>query len=242
MESEDEIPEESVIDYKAECEKKDAIIADLKRKVGEYVKKNMLLINEKNELKKLLENRQEQNPSSAVPSDQLLTSPSSGTLLEESTSDSEALMEYKTEIEKRDNIIKEMSANFKEYSQKTMEIIAERNTLKKEIEELKKETEELQERLQIFEGKEGKIEGVWKKKVGEAERKVRAMEKILEQKNKDLSEVQSRYIGEIAQKDKKIEELLLKVMDLEGKKGKEEIKEKEAKKEEAKKEEAAKKK
>ncbi|NVM01783.1 MAG: hypothetical protein HWN67_05585 [Candidatus Helarchaeota archaeon] len=222
MESEGEKPEEGLIDYKAECEKKDETIDDLKRKLGEYTKKTMLLINEKNELKKLLDNKQGQNPSSEtllspVSSDQLLTKPSSGALLEESTSDSEALVNYKAEVEKRDKIITEMSANFKEYSQKTMEIIDERNDLKKEI-------EELQEKLQIFENKEGKIEGIWKRKVNEAERKVRAVEKILEQKNKDLSEVQSRYIAEVANKDKKLEELLLKIVELERKENKEEKK------------------
>ena len=222
MESEGEKPEEGLIDYKAECEKKDETIDDLKRKLGEYTKKTMLLINEKNELKKLLDNKQGQNPSSEtllspVSSDQLLTKPSSGALLEESTSDSEALVNYKAEVEKRDKIITEMSANFKEYSQKTMEIIDERNDLKKEI-------EELQEKLQIFENKEGKIEGIWKRKVNVAERKVRAVEKILEQKNKDLSEVQSRYIAEVANKDKKLEELLLKIVELEGKENKEEKK------------------
>ena len=218
LDSEGEKPEEGLIDYKAECEIKDEIIDDLKRKIGEYAKKTMLLINEKNELRKIIDNKQGKNPSSetlltSVPSDQLLSTPSSGALLGESTSESETLVDYKAEVEKRDQIITEMSANFKEYSKKTMEIINERNALKKQI-------EELQERLQVFENKEGKIEGIWKRKVNEAERKVRAMEKILEQKNKDLSEFQSRYISEIAQKDKKLEELLLKIVDLEEKEGK----------------------
>ncbi len=218
--SEDDKSEEGLIDYKAECEKKDEIIDDLKKRLGEYAKKTMLLINEKNELKKLLNTKQGQNPSSPtiskpVRSDQLLPTPSSGALLEESNSESESLIDYKAEVEKRDNIIKEMSANFKEYSQKTMEIINDRNNLKKEM-------EEIQERLQVYENKEGKIEGVWKRKLNEAERKVRAIEKILEQKNKDLSEFQSRYIAEITQKDKKLEELLLKITKLEGKEGKEE--------------------
>ncbi|MFX1453375.1 MAG: hypothetical protein ACFFCM_21250 [Promethearchaeota archaeon] len=215
MESEGETPEEGLIDYKAECEKKDATIADLKKKLGEYAKKTMLLINEKNELKKLLEEKEEKNPSASsgstpVRSDQLLNSPTSGTLLGDSSSKSETLIDYKAELEKREQIIREMSANFKEYSKETMEIINERNILKKEL-------EELQSQLQVYEGKEGKIEGVWKKKLGEAERKVRAVEKILEQKNKDLSEFQSRYIGEVTEKDKKIEELVLKIAKLEGK-------------------------
>ena len=214
MESEGETPEEGLIDYKVECEKKDVTIADLKKKLGEYAKKTMLLINEKNELKKLLEEKEKKNPNSSqstpTRSDKLLDSPTSETLLGESRPKGEALINYKAELEKREQIIREMSANFKEYSKETMEIISERNALKKEL-------EELQSQLQVYEGKEGKIEGVWKKKLGEAERKVRAVEKILEQKNKDLSEFQSRYIGEVAEKDKKIEELVLKIAKLEGK-------------------------
>jgi len=213
---------EGLIDYKAECDKKDAIISDLKKKLGEYAKRTMVLINEKNELKRLLDAYQNQdkngisnespplsvNTISSGPSQELLTPIQAGELMGINATDGEALVDYKGEVEKRDKIILEMDAKFKEYVKKTMKIINERNALKSELEKLKSKTQNL-------EAKEGKIEGIWKRKLMEAERKVRAMEKILEQKNKDLSSFQSRYIGELSEKDKKIQELVLKVAKLE---------------------------
>ncbi len=210
---------EGLIDYQAECQKKDAIIADLKKKLGEYAKKTMELINEKNQLKKLLDEQQEQtgnngNPisqdikSTSNPTSHLLTSSQTGELLGIGTASNEVLIDYKSEVEKRDKIIQEMNKNFQDYVKNAMNVINERNALKAELDAIK-------EKSQVLEDKEGKIESVWKRKLMEAERKVRAVEKILEQKNKDLSEFQSRYIAELTAKDRKIEELTLKITKLE---------------------------
>lgn len=213
---------EGLTDYKSELEKKEAIIQDLKKKLGEYAKRTMILINEKNELKKLLasiqtgeeisnknsmtKNSDSNSPNSQIP--ELLTPNQAGEIMGTEPSGGTVLVDYKGEVEKRDRIILEMDAKFKEYVKQAMQVINERNALKEELDKLKTKTDNLEE-------KEGKIEGVWKRKLLEAERKVRAVEKILEQKNKDLSEFQSRYIGEIAEKDKKIQDLVLKIAKLE---------------------------
>ncbi|MHA1380680.1 MAG: hypothetical protein ACTSRG_20115 [Candidatus Helarchaeota archaeon] len=213
---------EGLIDYKSECDKKEEIIQDLKKKLGEYAKRTMILINEKNELKKLLESSKggeigsgktlldtipgDHSPSNQTP--ELLVPAQAEKLTEIKNHDGMSLIDYKGEVEKRDRIILEMDAKFKEYAKKTMQVINERNALKAELENLKSKTQNL-------ESKEGKIEGIWKRKLLEAERKVRAVEKILEQKNRDLSTFQSRYIAELTEKDKKIQELLIKVTKLE---------------------------
>ena len=215
MELDGEPKSETLVDFKAECDKKDVIIADLKKKLGDYAKRTMVLINEKNELKRLLEesgksnltNQPLKNSPNSSSSPELLTSVQAGEIMGIDSPDGE-LINYQEEVKKRDKIILEMDAKFKEYVKEAMKIINERNELQKELDEIKQKTEKL-------ETKEDKLEGVWKKKLQNAERKVRAVEKILEQKNKEISEFQSRYIGELTEKDKKIEEMVLKITKLE---------------------------
>lgn len=214
METEEESTEEGLTDYKLEIQKKDVIIAKQKEKLEEYARRVMELINEKNELKKSLENKKSLAPSndslltstpseellSPKPTEELLNPIPAEELLTTSPSDNETLVDYKSEARKRDAIIKDLNEKLNENVKKTMSVINEKN-------EIKRQLEAIQQKSQTLEDKESKIEGIWKRKLLEAERKVRAIEKILEQKNTEISNLQSRYIAELTEKDRIIKEL-----------------------------------
>ncbi|MHA1715289.1 MAG: hypothetical protein ACTSXP_06570 [Promethearchaeota archaeon] len=134
------------------------------------------------------------------------------------------LIDWKSECIKKDQRILELEKQLKECAKKNIELLNEKKILQEAIAKLEAFANSIKEQEKDQNKIIEKIEKAWKQKVLEAERKIKALEKLLEDKRKvefkEHSLTLQTYIKSYKDKIQKLEEQLKekdkKIRELEG--------------------------